>query len=83
MQPIESEGRTVAEAVETALKQTTLRREQVEVTVLAEGSLGFMGIGAKPARVRITEKRWGEGPVAVSKPAPPACSAMKAIGLHS
>jgi spoIIIJ-associated protein len=71
MQPIEIEGRTVAEAVEAALKQHGLRREQVEVTVLEEGSTGFMGIGAKPARVRIAEKRWGEGPVAVSKPAPP------------
>ena len=71
MQPIESEGRTVAEAVEAALSQNGLRREQVEVTVIQEGSLGFMGLGAKPARVRLTEKRWGEGPPAVSKPAPP------------
>jgi spoIIIJ-associated protein len=71
MQPIESEGRTVAEAVEAALSRNGLRREQVEVTVLQEGSAGFMGIGAKPARVRLTEKRWGEGPPAVSKPAPP------------
>ncbi|MDE2509572.1 MAG: Jag N-terminal domain-containing protein, partial [Elusimicrobia bacterium] len=71
MKPIESEGRTVAEAVEAALSQNGLRREQVEVTVLEEGSTGFMGMGVKPARVRLTEKRWGEGPVAVSKPAPP------------
>lgn len=71
MNPIESEGRTVAEAVETALAQSGLRREQVEITVLQEGSTGFMGLGAKPARIRLAEKRWGEGPPAVSKPAPP------------
>jgi spoIIIJ-associated protein len=68
MQPIEIEGRTVAEAVDAALRQNGLRREQVEVTVIEEGSTGFMGIGAKPARVRLSEKRWGEGPVPVDAP---------------
>jgi spoIIIJ-associated protein len=71
MDPIESEGRTVAEAVEAALSRAGVRREQVEVTVLEEGSTGFLGMGAKPAKVRLTEKRWGDGPRAVSKPAPP------------
>jgi len=59
MQPIEIEGRTVAEAVEAALKQSGLRRDQVEITVVEEGAAGFLGMGAKPARVRLTEKRWG------------------------
>ena len=90
MQPIESEGRTVAEAVETALSCSGLRRDQVEITVLLEGSAGFMGMGAKPARVRLTEKRWGPDspqpapttpartparpPVRNSSPRPPARS---------
>jgi len=59
MAPIESEGRTVAEAVEAALLKSGLRRDQVEITVTEEGSTGFMGLGAKPAKVRLTEKRWG------------------------
>ncbi len=59
MEPIETEGRTVAEAVEAALRKSGLRRDQVEVTVTEEGSVGFMGLGTKPARVRLTEKRWG------------------------
>ena len=59
MAPIESEGRTVAEAVEAALLKSGLRRDQVEITVTDEGSTGFMGLGAKPAKVRLTEKRWG------------------------
>jgi spoIIIJ-associated protein len=71
MQPIENEGRTVAEAVEAALKQSGLRRDQVEVTVIEEGAAGFLGMGAKPARVRLTEKRWGEGPVPATPAAPP------------
>ena len=33
MEPIESEGRTVAEAVEAALQKSGLRRDQVELTV--------------------------------------------------
>jgi spoIIIJ-associated protein len=68
MDPIESEGASVAEAVEAALRRLGLRREQVEVDILQEGAPGFMGIGAKPARVRLTEKRWG----AAAAPAAPA-----------
>lgn len=76
MTPIEIEGRTVAEAIDAALKQSGLRREQVEVTVISEGAAGFLGMGAKPARVRIAEKRWGEGapppmPASTPKPAAP------------
>jgi len=67
MDQFESEGATVAEAVEAALRSRGLRREQVEVTVLQEAASGFMGLGAKPARVRLTEKRWGDAPV---EPAP-------------
>ncbi|MEK7389171.1 MAG: RNA-binding cell elongation regulator Jag/EloR [Elusimicrobiota bacterium] len=59
MEPIEIEGRTVAEAVESALSQSGMRRDQVEISVLQEGTPGFMGLGSKPARVRVTEKRWG------------------------
>jgi spoIIIJ-associated protein len=73
MKPLESEGRTVAEAVEAALKLSGLRRDQVEVTVLQEAASGFLGIGAKPARVRLTEKRWGpDSPAPAPSPKPVA-----------
>lgn len=71
METIESEGKTVAEAVESALKKLGLRRDQVEVQILQEASSGFLGIGAKPARVKITEKRWGQ-PSIPSAPKPEA-----------
>ncbi len=71
MAPIESEGRTVAEAVEAALLKSGLRRDQVEITVTDEGSTGFMGLGAKPAKVRLTEKRWGPDSPAPAPSAPP------------
>ncbi|MBI5210990.1 MAG: Jag N-terminal domain-containing protein [Elusimicrobia bacterium] len=61
-QQMESEGSNVAEAVESALKKLGLRRDQVEVQVIQEGSSGFMGIGRKPAKVRVVEKRWGTEP---------------------
>ena len=70
MEPVECEGRTVAEAVEAALSKCGLRRDQVEISVLQEGAAGFMGLGAKPARVRLTEKRWGpDTPAARPSPA--------------
>lgn len=56
MREIESEGKTVADAVDAALKQLGLRREQVEVLVLQEPSAGILGFGAKPARVKLSEK---------------------------
>ena len=60
MHTIESEGKTIAEAVESALSTLGLRREQVEVLTLQESSSGFLGMGAKPARVRVTQKLRGE-----------------------
>ena len=77
MEPIESEGRTVAEAVEAALRKSGLRRDQVEITVTQEGSTGFMGLGAKPAKVRLTEKRWG--PDSPAPIAPPRAAARPPI----
>lgn len=60
MEVTESEGKSVSEAVDSALKKLGLRRDQVEVQILQQASSGFMGLGSKPARVLITEKRWGE-----------------------
>lgn len=74
MDPIETEGKTVADAVNAALAQSGLRRDQVEVDVIQEAVAGVLGFGAKPARVRITEKRWGAGappPIPPKAPARP------------
>ncbi|MBI4346772.1 MAG: Jag N-terminal domain-containing protein [Elusimicrobia bacterium] len=58
---IEVEGKTVTMAVEKGLAELGLRRDQVEVQVLQEANPGFLGIGSKTARVRLTEKNWNEG----------------------
>ena len=53
---IEGTGKTIDEALQDALKNANLELEQVDVEVLDEGSRGFLGLGAKPAKVRVTPK---------------------------
>ncbi len=51
---IEQSGRTVDDAVQTALQKLGLNRTQVEVEVVAEGRAGIGPIGHRPAVVRVT-----------------------------
>jgi spoIIIJ-associated protein len=69
IEEMESEGKTVAAAVESALKQWGLPREQVEVQILQEASSGILGFGAKPARVKVTRKHWGTPTQPMERPA--------------
>lgn len=59
MDQIETEGATVQEAVEAALRQLGRREEEVDVEVLAQGSKGLFGLGAKLAQVRVKVKLGG------------------------
>jgi len=54
MNSIEKSARTVDLAVEDALKTLKVTRDDVDVEVLDAGSKGFIGLGAKPARVVVT-----------------------------
>jgi spoIIIJ-associated protein len=54
MNSVETEGRTIEEAVAAALKQLQAEREQVEIEILSQATKGFLGIGGKKARVRAT-----------------------------
>lgn len=57
MKSVEITARTAEEAVEQALEQLQLERDQVRVEIIEEASKGFFGIiGNKLARVRVTEK---------------------------
>ena len=47
-------GKTIDEAIENALTQLGLDRDQVSVQVLAQAKSGFLGIGATPAKVEVT-----------------------------
>ena len=54
MKSLEKWGVDVDTAVELALKELKLERDEVEVEVLEESSNGFLGIGSKLAKVRVT-----------------------------
>lgn len=60
MESVEMTAKTVEEAVELALRQLEANREEVEVNVLSRGRSGVLGIGAEPARVRVTRLASGE-----------------------
>jgi len=73
MPSIEQSGRTVDEAVETALKALGVSREEVEVEVLAKESRGLLGIlGTTEARVRVTTVSADAGPDASPAVSPSA-----------
>lgn len=58
MKTIEITGKTVDEAIKAALKELNVTEDRVEVTVLEEGSKGFLNlIGSKPAKVSVKVKR--------------------------
>ncbi|HHY15578.1 MAG TPA: protein jag [Firmicutes bacterium] len=62
MRTIEVAARTVDEAVAEALEKLQVQLDEVEVTVLDEGSKGFLGLlGSKMARVVVSTKPPIEG----------------------
>lgn len=57
MDELEKSGKTVDDAVNEALREMNLTREDVEITVIYEGSKGFLGMfGAKNAVVKVKRK---------------------------
>jgi spoIIIJ-associated protein len=53
MHEIESSGASVEEAIAAGLKELGVKREDVQVEVLDEGARGILGLGSRPARVRL------------------------------
>lgn len=53
---VEVTGKTVEEAIQKALQQLGVTKDQVEIEVLETGTPGIFGIGAEPAKVRVTLK---------------------------
>jgi spoIIIJ-associated protein len=52
---VEKTGKTVQEAVESALEELNADEDEVEIEVLDEGSKGLLGLlGSKQAKVRVT-----------------------------
>lgn len=53
---IEMEGKTIDEALYLGLDQLKLTIDEVEMEVIDYGQKGFMGIGYKPVKVKLTER---------------------------
>lgn len=55
MQVIEKTGRTVEEAVEQAITELGIPREETDIEIIEQPSKGFLGLlGSKPARVKVS-----------------------------
>lgn len=60
MESREISAKTVEEAIEIALKELGVGREEAEVEVLSKGRTGILGWGGEPARVRVRVRPRGE-----------------------
>lgn len=56
MKSVEKWGANVDDAINQALKELKLEMDDVDIEVLEESSNGFLGIGSKLAKVRVTPK---------------------------
>ena len=61
------EGRTLDDAVRKGLEALGLTRAEVMITMLEEGSGGFLGLGARPYKVRIMPRPGGAIPEPVDR----------------
>lgn len=53
---IEKTAKSVDEAISAAIDELGLTRDEVDIEILEEPSKGFLGLGSKDAKVRVTEK---------------------------
>ena len=69
---IDVTGKTEDEAIQSALAQLKMDRDDVSVEILERAKSGFLGIGSSPARVRVSyDNGKPEEPVKPAKPAEP------------
>ena len=65
---IDMTGKTEDEAIKKALAELGLERDDVSVEILERAKSGFLGIGASPAKIRVTYGLEDEEPVAPVAP---------------
>ncbi len=73
-------ARTVEEAIELALKELDVDRDEAEVEILSRGKSGFLGIGAELARVRVTKISGGGNAAALATDA--VSKILQAAGVN-
>ncbi len=54
MNSVEISAKTAEEAIELALRDLSAKREEVEIEIITKGKAGILGIGAEPARVKVS-----------------------------
>lgn len=64
MKEIIKKGKTVDEAINIALNEMGVSRENVEIEVISEGNKGIFGIGSKDAEVKVILKDFGAEEIA-------------------
>lgn len=67
VESLEITARTVSEAIEKALARLGKTRDEVDISVLSEGSRGILGIGGEEARILVSPRE----PILPPEPAPP------------
>ena len=88
---IDVTGKTEDEAIQSALAQLKMDRDDVSVEILERAKAGFLGIGSAPARVRVSyDDGKAEEVKPVEKPAAPKpekkvepASASKAVPMYA
>ncbi|MBO4684117.1 MAG: Jag N-terminal domain-containing protein, partial [Desulfovibrio sp.] len=66
---LEKSARTEEAAIAEALSELGLDRDDVSVEILERAKSGFLGIGASPARVRVSYELPDEEPAKAPQPA--------------
>lgn len=56
---IEAEGKTLEEAVQSAMRKLHAKREELEYEVIEAARGGFLGLGSRPARIRARVRTGG------------------------
>jgi len=57
MQSIETEGHSIDDAIERALRQLGVSRDKVDIEIVSNATRGLFGLGGRRARVRATLRR--------------------------
>jgi spoIIIJ-associated protein len=72
MDYVETEGNTIDEAIENALKLLAVERDKITIDILSEGRRGILGFGSQKARIRAALRKSG----IESQPSNPAAAQM-------
>ena len=64
---VETQGKTVQEAIELALAELNVDISEVDVQILEEGGKGFLGLGNKTSKVSVCLKNSGDASKEVSE----------------